>query len=84
MDSGSEFLKWHPSSLKGEQLYKIAMIFQLRLQKSLKNYYFTKREMKFGKVSEIWDDYIFLHYIKPALDLIIVNKLKKQLIYFLI
>lgn len=65
----SAFLKWHPSSEKGESLY-------LQRDKLIRDVYADpfpafdslQKHWRFGQISEIWDDYIFENIIRPVLD----------------
>ena len=65
----SDFLDWHPSSVNAERLYDERINLQeIIFKKPVKGVKILKAEWKFGKVSEIWDDYIFDHCIRPVLD----------------
>lgn len=65
----SEFLKWHPSSEKGESLYSRRDEFIRDIYADPVNAFDSlEKQWRFGQVSEIWDDYIFDNLIRPALD----------------
>ena len=68
----SQFLIWHPASQKGNELYAEKDYLIDFISRKPKNAisYLTKK-WNFGKVSELWDDYIFTNCVKPALDCIV-------------
>ena len=65
----SNFLEWHPSSKKANDLYlireKISDSLFLDPEKTIN---LLQRKWKFGEVSEVWDDFIFETCIRPVLD----------------
>ena len=65
----SEFLEWHPSSSNADKLYaqrdKIINAILINPINAIKS---LEQDWNFGKISELWDDYIFDNIIRPALQ----------------
>ena len=65
----SEFLEWHPSSSNADNLYaqrdKIINAILINPINPIKS---LEQDWNFGKISELWDDYIFDNIIRPALQ----------------
>ena len=62
MHAMSDFLDWHPSSVNAQKLYDTRSNLQdLIYENPLEGVTALSNSWKFGKVSEIWDDYIFDH-----------------------
>ena len=65
----SDFLDWHPSSKNAQKLYDIRADLQdFVYRKPAEGIDHLANTWKFGKVSEIWDDYIFDHCMRPVFD----------------
>lgn len=65
----TDFLEWHPSSHNAQKLYeKRNTIIKQILRNPIKAFQQLEREWNFGKISEIWDDFIFDNIVRPALD----------------
>ena len=65
----TDFLDWHPSSHNAQKLYeqRNILIKQILLnpRKAIEQ---LAREWNFGKISELWDDFIFDNIVRSALD----------------
>ena len=65
----SDFLDWHPSSAKAAELYAIReKISEALFIDPVKTINCLQTDWNFGKVSEIWDDFIFENCIRSVLD----------------
>ena len=63
------FLDWHPSSHNSQRLYEQRTLFiEQILLNPRKAFEQLESEWNFGKVSEVWDDFIFDNIIRPVLD----------------
>ena len=65
----TDFLDWHPSSFNAQKLYeqRNTLINQILLYPA-KAFEKLVIEWNLGKISEIWDDFIFDNIVRPALD----------------
>lgn len=65
----SDFLTWHPSSEKGQKLYEERKyLIDLINRDSYLAIKHLESQWYFGKISELWDDYVFSLCIQPSLD----------------
>lgn len=65
----TEFLDWHPSSRNATKLYdqRNVLVKQI-LANPIKAFKHLESCWNFGRISEIWDDFIFDNIVRPALD----------------
>ena len=65
----TDFLDWHPSSHNSQKLYELRnKLIQQILLNPRKAFEQLECKWNFGKVSEVWDDFIFDNIIRPVLD----------------
>ena len=65
----SEFLEWHPSSWNADRLYSQKdEIINAVLKNPVKAIKDLETRWNFGKISEIWDDFIFDNIIRSSLQ----------------
>ena len=65
----TEFLDWHPSSYNAQKLYEQRNILVKQiLLNPVQAFEQLENCWNFGRISEIWDDYVFDNVVRPALD----------------
>lgn len=75
----SDFLEWHPSSPKAENLYaQRKNIAEKLFLEPANGISLLQKEWRFGSISEIWDDFIFETCIRPVLDRNLNDKIETQ------
>lgn len=72
----TEFLDWHPSSYNAQKLYEQRNILVKQIYLNpVQAFKHLESFWNFGRISEIWDDYIFDNIVRPVLDQNLNSKL---------
>lgn len=70
----SDFLAWHPSSLKAQELRKDSNhCIKLLGESPSKAISYLQKYWSFGLISQLWDDHIFNTIIRPVLESMIAQ-----------
>ena len=72
----SDLLLWHPSSEKGRLVFEQRVDIAEKIYANpVETFKYLKEQLNFGRVSELWDDYIFENCVRPVLQRLVNDDL---------